>query len=178
MTVIKRLYNTKDVDMLITAETIIDSAIADKVFLQSKRSNWADPYFDKIKERINNAVENYLGIDSAKDLRQATQLVLSIQAPSLAILSEVKVQIEEDFKSIPNRKTEILNQLGFKSYYTNARKKDQEALINLLYQFKTNLTVELKTEITARGTSETSLNSIIDYANVLKNANITQEGFK
>jgi len=125
MTVIKRLYNTKDVDMLITAETIIDSAIADKVFLQSKRSNWADPFFENLKERINLASQNHLGVDNAKDLRQATQVVLNIQTPALADLSEVKVQIEEDFKKTPIQRDEILNQLGFKSYYSIARKKDQ-----------------------------------------------------
>lgn len=38
METVKRNYNTKDVDMLVTIETIIDCAIANKEFLQSKRS--------------------------------------------------------------------------------------------------------------------------------------------
>ena len=46
-----RKYKTKDVDMVITIETIIDSAIANKTFLQSKRPAWADPFFDDIKTK-------------------------------------------------------------------------------------------------------------------------------
>ena len=178
MTIVKRHYTIKDVDMLITTETIIDSAIADKAYLQSKRATWADPFFETLKKRISDAVENFLGVDSAKDLRQSTQVVLSIQTPAIFDLSDVKIQIEEDFKQTPERRTEILTQLGFKTYYTDARKKDQEALINLLYQFKTNLTTDLKTEIVTKGTAQETLDTITTYADTLKNANVKQEGNK
>ena len=178
MTIVKRHYTIKDVDMLITTETIIDSAIANKTYLQSKRSTWADPFFETLKKKIKDAVENFLGVDNAKNLRQATQILLSIQTPALIDLSEVKIQIEEDFKQTPTRKTEILTQLGFKTYYTNARKKDQEALINLLYQFKKNLSTDLKTEIVTKGTAQESLDTIITYTDTLKTANVTQEGNK
>lgn len=175
---LKRNYNTKDVDMLISAGTIIESAIADKVFLQSKRSNWADPFFEDIKTQINKAIEQHLGIDNARELREATQTVIAIQKPALKDLAEAKIQIEEDFKSNPTRQQEILTTLGFKASYNGARTKDQEALINLLYQFKTNLTPALTTEITTAGTSQTTLDTIVSYAETLKNANITQEGTK
>ena len=174
----ERIYNNKDVDMIITIDTIMDSAIANKTFLQSKRSNWADPFFQKIKEQIDTVVQQYLGQDSAKALRQATQVVKDIQAKALTELGEVKVQIDQDFKLIPTRRTEILKQLGFTDYYASARKKDQEGLIDLLYQFKNNLTPELKTEIADRGTAPASLETIVEFADLLKNANVTQEGNK
>ena len=147
MTTVKRNYNTKDVDMVIAIETIVDSAIANKQLLQSKRSTWADPFFEDLKQQINQVTEDYLGQDSAKQLRLATQTVLEIMQPALKDLTEVKIQIEQDFKNTPSRRSEILNQLGYTTHYKTARKKDQEALINLLYQFKTNLTAELKEEI-------------------------------
>lgn len=175
---VKRDYNTKDVDMVITIETIIDSAIANKTFLQSKRSNWADPFFQDIKIQINDVVEKYIGVDAAKQLRGATQTVISIQEPAIAELSEIKIQIEVDFAGNPIRKKEILTQLGYTAHFKEAQKRDQEGLINLLYQFKTNLTPELKTEIVDKGTNEAQLDTIIDFAETLKNANVTQEGFK
>ena len=174
----ERIYNNKDVDMIITIDTIMDSAIANKTFLQSKRSNWADPFFQDIKTQIDSVVQNYLGQDSAKALRQATQVVKDIQTKALIEIGEVKVQIDQDFKPTPDRRTEILKQLGFTDYYEPARKKDQEGLINLLYQFKTNLTTELKTEIANKGTAPASLEAIVEFADILKNANVTQEGNK
>ena len=156
----------------------MDSAIANKTFLQTKRSNWADPFFQDIKTQIDSVVQNYLGQDSAKALRLATQVVKDIQTKALIELGEVKVQIDQDFKPTPDRRTEILKQLGFTDYYEPARKKDQEGLINLLYQFKTNLTTELKTEIANKGTAPASLEAIVEFADILKNANVTQEGNK
>lgn len=175
---ITRGYNSKDVDMIIAADTIIDTAIANKTFLQGKRTTWADPYFANIKAQIQTTTQTYLGVDSAKELRQATQAVIAILQPALKDLAEVKIQIEEDFKSTPVRQTEILTQLGFNTYHKAAQKGDQEALINLLYQFKTNLLPALKTEITAKGTAATTLTTIIGYADALKAADVTQEGKK
>ena len=155
MTTIQRIYNTKDVDMLIAIDTIIDSAIANKTFLQTKRSTWADPFFQNTKAEINTTVQTYLGVDSTQTLRQSTQIVKGIQANALRDLAEVKVQIQVDFSDQPTRKTEILTQLGFTTYFAAAQTKDQEALINLLFQFKTNLTPTLKTEIVTKGTAAT-----------------------
>ena len=178
MSTIGRIYKTKDVDMLLTIETIIDSAIANKTFLQTKRSNWADPYFDNIKKEINTIIQENLGIDSAKELRQATMAVKTIQANALTDLAEIKVQIEQDFKTQPDRKSEILNQLGFTSYYTQATTRDQEGLINLLFQYNTNLTPTLKAEIVAKGTAAAALDAINTYAQTLKDADVFQEGTK
>ncbi len=173
-----RKYKTKDVDMVITIETIIDSAIANKTFLQSKRPAWADPFFETIKTEINDVAEKYLGADAAKKLRESTQALIAIQEPAISELSEVKIQIEVDFDDNPIRKKEILTQLGYTSHFKEAQKRDQEGLINLLYQFKTNLTPELKTEIVNKGTNEAQLDTIVAIAETLKAANVTQEGFK
>ena len=176
MTTIERIYSTKDIDMLITIDTIIDSAIANKAFLQSKRPTWADPYFDDTKAKINDIVQTYLGIDGAQALRQSTLIVKTIQADALRDMAELKVQILTDFSDQPARKTEILNQLGYTTFYALARTKDQEALISLLFQYKTNLTPTLKTEIENAGTATATLDAITAYADALKGANVTQEG--
>ena len=178
MNTTERIYNTKDVDMLLSIETIIDSAIANKTFLQSKRSNWADPYFQDIKTQINKIVRDNLGVDSAKELRQATITVKEIQTNALTDLAEIKVQIEQDFKAQPDRKHEILNQLGFTTYYALATTRDQEGLINLLFQYNTNLTPALKSEIVAKGIAAAALDAINAYAQTLKDADVFQEGTK
>lgn len=177
-TTIQRAYKTKDVDMLIAASTIVQSAIANKTFLQSKRSTWTDPFFYDLEQEINTVIQNHLGVDSAKELRQATQMIYNIQTTAIKDLAEVKIQLTEDFKDNPSYQNEILNQLGFNSYHKAAQQKDQEALINLLYQFKTNLGAALRTEIVAKGTANATLDTIIAYADALITADITQEGAK
>jgi hypothetical protein len=173
-----RSYNVKDVDLLVAASTVAESAIAQKKFLQTKRGNWADPYFEEFKDRIQNATQNFLGVDNAKQLRQATQTLTGIQKVALEALSQCKVQLEEDFKTNKAQRNEILTQLGFKLYYTKVQKKDQEALINLLYQFKTNMTAGLRTEVVAQGMMPEAIDEIVGYADSLHNANINQETFK
>lgn len=173
-----RIYKGKDVEMLITIDTIIDAAIANLDFLTSKRSTWKDPYLPNLKQAIDQAVQEHLGQDNAKALRNATQEVLAIQTPALKDLAEVKVQIESDFNDNPTLKKEILNTLGFTPFYSKTKTKDQEALISLLYQFKTNLTHDLKEQIVTKGTAEEQLDKITSYADDLKNKNVLQEGKK
>jgi hypothetical protein len=176
--IILRSYNIKDVDLLVAASTVTESAITQKKFLQSKRSNWADPYFEDFKARIQNTTQNYLGVDNAKQLRMATQTLTGIQKVALEALSFCKVQLEEDFKSNKAQRNEILTQLGFKTYHIKAQNKDQEALVNLLYQFKTNMTEGLSAQVIAQGMMPEAIKEIIGYADSLHHANINQETFK
>ena len=173
----KRLYPGKDVEMLTVSATMMETAISNKDFLLPKRSTWADPYFDNMKKRIDNAFKNHLGVDSAKELRQSTQVLMGIQKTAGRDIAEVKVQLDEDFKKDKTRRTEILKQLGFTDHLKNVQKQDQEALISLLYMFQKNLP-GLRAEIEAKGTDKNILNTIMGYADTLKNANVNQETFK
>lgn len=177
-TKIARIYKVKDVEMLITSATLVENGIANKIFLQSKRSTWANPFFEDLKAKIETTTETYLGKDSAQQMRQSTQIVLGIQKQALIDLAEFKVQVEEDFRKNPIQKTEILTQLGFTTYHKLSQKGDQEGLVNLLFQFKKNLNPTLNAEIVAKGTSQNTIDKIVDYAQILKNANIDQETFK
>jgi len=174
---LERAYATKDVEMLIAIDIIVDAAIANKDFLQTKRSTWEDPYFEDIKEQIDTVVQTRLGVDNASQLRESTQAVNAIHVNAYKDLAEIKVQIAVDFADQSVRKTEILNKLGFISHFTAAA-KNQEALINLLFQYKTSLTTELKAEIVAKGTAEETLEKAITHADALREANVTQEGNK
>ena len=176
--IVQRMYKSKDVDMLIAASSIADTAINHKTFLQANRSIWTDSFFDDLKNDIDSAIQSHLGMDNAKNLRLATIAVKEIQANAMIDLALVKVQIDEDFKNNKVRRAEILNELGFTTFYKSARTRDQEALVNLLYQFKTNLTPTLRAEIIAKGTADALLTKIINHANNLKDADVNQEGSK
>lgn len=172
-----RLYKGKDVEMLTATSVIIDNAITNQDKLIPRRSPWANPYFPDLKTHIDAAFKNHLGIDSAKDLRQSTQALLGIQKQALKDLAIIKIQIDEDFKREITRRIEILKQLGFTTHLKDAQRKDQEALISLLYMFQQNLP-GLRAEIEAKGTDKQTLNAIMGYADTLKKANVNQETFK
>lgn len=174
----QRMYKIKDIDFIITSYTIINSAIDNQTALQTKRANWTLLFFQAIKTQIDQATQDHLGVDSAKELRDATQIVYTITRAALQDLAELKIQIEEDFKNNPVQRKEILNTLGFTNYFFNARQGDQEALIDLLHQFKTNLTQQLNDEIVAKGTAQATIDAVINQANALKDADVFQEGKK
>ncbi|WP_298150009.1 hypothetical protein [Flavobacterium sp.] len=173
-----RNYNVKDVNLMIAADTIVSHAINHKEFLQSKRAVWADPFFEDFQTRINNAIQTYLGADNAAQLRQSTQKVHEIMRPVRVLLSEVKVQIEEDFRQEPEKRDEILNTLGFTTFYSALRKDDQEAAIELLYRFSSNLTKDIRNDIVNAGTAASTLDEIISYADALRAAEVKQEANK
>jgi hypothetical protein len=169
----KRAYRVKDVEMLVAAATILESAITNKKALQEKRATWADPFFENLKAEINTVVQTYLGLDNAQELRRATITITGLKKEAIMLLAEFKVQVEEDFKSDPPRRDEIIKQLGF-LYIPKAQRSDQEALINLLYQFKTNI-AGIEAEIISKGTSKKLIDDIIGHADQLKDADISQE---
>jgi plasmid maintenance system antidote protein VapI len=173
-----RKYKIKDVDFIITADTIIESASKKQPFLVKKRANWTPDFFEEIKQLIEKATQNHLGVDSAKKLRDATQTVYTIANQANRLLAELKVQIEEDFKDNKTQKLEILNNLGFTAYNTAAKTGDQEAMINLLYQYKKNLTPDLAIAIVSKGTAQQTLDEISTLADQLKTANVFQESNK
>ena len=173
-----RKYKNKDVEMLTAAAIITESAIANKVFLESKRSTWADPFFENFKKEIELTTDTFLGKDAAKQMRDATQIVLVIQTQAIIELAEFKVQVEQDFKNTSTQKDEILNQLGFQAHYKAAQKGDQEALVSLLFRFKTNMSPELTAVIVEKGTAQATIDNIVGYATTLQTANVSQETFK
>ncbi len=175
---VERSYSIKDADLLLTASTVVENANSEKEFLQKERSVWRDPFFNDISKRIDHAIQTNLGYDSAKHLRKATLSINSIQAEAVTDLAICKVQIQEDFKKTPERRNEILTELGFNLYTDIKKNGNQQELVGLLYQFKTNMTEDLKKELIEKGISPTRIEAIIKHADFLHSANVLQEANK
>ena len=169
------MYSFKDVDMLLASKTISLSLAAYIAELSMARTTWTIDYATGLSTRIDVVMDDYLGLDKKKELRDATSRLNAVQAPALRDLSFLKAQIEVDFK---NKDKEMLNSLGFAKNLRDVQKGNQESLIQLLYTFKTNLTSELRTSITEKGTNPALLDRIVGYADELKEANVSQETMK
>jgi hypothetical protein len=173
-----RNYNDKDVDMLMASKIIANSFSSFIAELSVVRSNWSGRYASGLISRIDNALENYLGIDPKKNLREATATLQSLQTPAKRDLAFFKTQIDEDFKKDVAKRDAILKNLGFTAYLRDVQKGNQESLIQLLFKFKTNMGEELKAEIVAKGTNPALIEAIIGYAISFSNANVVQETAK
>jgi hypothetical protein len=174
-----RIYNAKDVDMLVSLKTIVLNAIDHQAELQAKRASWTSDYFDNLMGKIDFAFKTHLGIEPSKDLRQTTQSLKALHKQILKDLSFVKVQMMADMKDLKELRDHLLQVLGFTAYLKQARNGDQEGLINLLQQFNLNLTVTVKGQITSStGIPAALLDSIANRAEIMTNSNADQENFK
>ena len=148
-----RTYNCKDVDMLLASKTIIESLRSNLSELSLVRSNWTEEYVKSTATKIDNTIETYLGLDTKKELRNASANLSAIQTPAIRDLSFLKKQLEVDFAAEKPKLKEMIKNLGFEKNFRKVQNSDQEGLIELLYAFKKGMTEELKTEIVAKGTN-------------------------
>jgi hypothetical protein len=174
----QRLYSYKDVTMLVACQTIVENFKAHRDEIIAVRSVWTDPFISTFETRINKAISNYLGLDPKQELKAASLAVTQVQEAALKDLSFLKVQIEADFTGDKVRQASLLDGLGYYSFWVPARGKNQQALIQLLYQYRNGLTKAVKTELVAKGINEALLNRISSYADTLRKANVTQETLK
>jgi len=170
-----RKFKVKDVEMLLASKTIAGTLGENLGDLSIARSNWNETYVSGLSTKIDKAIDDYLGLDKKKELRDATSSLAAIQAPALRDLSFMKTQIEVDFEK---KAKDIIKKLGYDKNLRNVQKGDQEALIQLLYAFKKGMNDNLKNQIVEKGTNPELVDRIIGYANQLKQANVTQETLK
>lgn len=172
-----RNYNTKDVDMLIIAATVLDCAISNREFLESKNKKWAGSFFDNLKAKMDNAIQNHLGMGNTENLRLCVQVFRGMQKDALKDLFIMKVQLAQDFKNNQERLEEIFSELGFTANYDAAQNKEQSALISLLSQFRGNATQELKAEMMNHGIAKPLIDRLLAYDKALKKAGITEANY-
>lgn len=171
----KRIYTGKDVEMLTASQIAAENFSNHLNELSELRTDWTEEYATGLKTRIGNSLENLIGTDSKKSLRAATISVHEIIVPAKKKISFLKTQIDEDFRSIPEKRDTILKDLGFTKHLRNVQKGNQEAVVQFLYTFKTNLTPELRTDLLTKGISPGLLDSLTEYAMVVNQANVAQE---
>jgi len=146
--------------------------------LSTTRTDWTEQFANDLITKIDDAIENHLGVDAKKDLRDASASLASIQVPAKRDVSYFKTQIDDDFKNEAAKRDEILKTLGFSKHLRGVQKGNQEALVQLLYVFKRNMTDSLRQKITSKGMNASLIDNIIGYADRFKQANVTQETFK
>jgi len=178
MLINKRIFKGKDVEMLTVAETMVNNAIANKAALLVKRSSWADPFLPDMKSRIQSTLNDYMGVDNAKALRDATRDVSNYYQNSYELLMDLKIQIVGDFHSNKSRRDVILKELGYSTFLKNGKKPGRTEMIKWLYVFKNNMTTLMRDELQAKGISDQIIAALIENAEFMKKARLIQMNLK
>jgi hypothetical protein len=176
--IMKRTYSYKNLPMLITASIIIENMEVEKEAFEQENPKWAHPFGANIQAQIDFVLKEFFGINSKEKLKEKTMLVKQLKSNAADNLSMVKTQIERGFRKQKERAIYLLEKLGYKEYWNKASHENQTELIGLLLKFSNNLTDEIRTELEKNGVNSNRISRIIDQADTLKKANITQETLK
>lgn len=173
-----RKFTGKASIMLAVCLVILANANDNVKELVAENDNWSQAFIDAQEKIVEDALTNILGIDTKSEQRDETNIVKQIMNEALPKLSTFKKRIKQAITDT-TRQGELLNKLGFTSFYRDASKKSQIATIELLFQFKKNLTPAISAELTAsKHLKQTTLDTIADYADKLSKENLTQEQLK
>jgi hypothetical protein len=161
------------------AAKIVAEAVKAKITEYAKlRTDWSEGYVNDLISRIDKLFQEVLGVNAKIDLKNATSSLKSIEVPAKKDLSMLKLQLEEGFRKQPKKRDDILIALGSSKYYRAAQSGNQESLIALLYNIKTNLSDKMRSDILATGITPELLDRILNYANDMAKANEIQESSK
>ena len=173
-----KVYVYKDVSMLLAAK-IVAIHIRDNISELSKiNPKWDLAFANAFIARIEDAINNYLGYDIKKELRDATSVLNGIMSELKADISVFKSLVKKSFISEPAKKDEILNVLGVSQYPKLRTTRTQEGFIKMVLTFKTNLTDALRQELVSKGVIENLIDKIVENSNKLDEANSIQEVLK
>ncbi len=109
-------YVYKDVSMLLAAKIVAFNFRDNISELSQLNSKWDEPYANDFIVRVEDALNNHLGYDVKKELRDATSALNSIMSEVKTDLSVFKRLVNKFFKGEPAKKNEILNVLGLKQF--------------------------------------------------------------
>jgi hypothetical protein len=170
-----RNYQAKDVEMLMASRTIVKNFLSNLPELKTLRTNWSEEYANALSEKIDAAIDDYLGVERKKELKEATEDLVASQTEVIRDLNFLKTQVKVD---LPDQADKILEKLGYVKYGDRVRALDQEALIEMLFRFRKEMTESVKAKICAGGINPALIDRITGYADQLKSLNTIQESLK
>ena len=172
----QRQYKGTDAQMLMASSQIAERGIEHVDILSARRPQWKSPFFLDLKSRISTAFDKNIGLDILSQIKEATATVTDTIATAHRGIMDLKVEIEVGFRKNPTRMDALLILLG----YNKLPKKNttQAGYVNMLQTLKSNLTPEVKTELVQAGANPTAIDTLLQQAVQLIEANDRQESLK
>ena len=176
MAKIKRYYRQSDVDMLIAASAMVESAREHKEALCQSRSTYTDAYFDKLEKSIGEEFEQ-VGTDAAEQKKEATKALNEMMKAIIRDVVDFRTHINNDFKRKKQDKQIIFDQLGFNECWPRAR-RSQMIMTKFMARFHKGMTPELKARLVRRGMNAELIDRLSGYLFRFKDTNVSQKALK
>lgn len=159
------------------AEVIVTHGITHQRFLAEQDTTLTPEWLHDFRQRITQTRNDVLGADNKSEQREATDKVISLQNAILPRLKSVMNIIENKFTDSEEEEAqEALNVLGYTPWWRRAsRSKSQTALVELLKEFKANLTPARRARLETKGANPAYIDDIFAYADSFDKQNIIQE---
>lgn len=169
------LYPGKAVNFVIGAK-VVAGHFADNISeISENRSNWDAAYATDLNVRVDTVAASYMGVNTRNELFKTTMTLNTSITAIKSDIATLKKNLEVDFKGTPEYNN-ILTDLGFPK--NGPVTFTQSELVAFLTKFKSTLTPEYLTKITAKGLKPALPQRIADNAGQIIDINTSQERLK
>lgn len=172
---VKRRYTNSDASMLIAASTIIMGAIKDSEQLMEGDTTYTPEYLQTFYARIGTESADIIGTNNIVEQRIQTMKLVEAHKKGIHELGLTKIFIGNKYAADPERRDELLTNLGFKEWYAGAVDENQQAMGELLISFNENLTPALEQELTGKGMPQKRVTLLRSLAGTYNESNVLQE---
>jgi hypothetical protein len=165
---ITRNYPYSDALMLAGGKVVAANLRSCIKELSDIRSKWTRGYITDLDNRLDNAFSEILGL-SLPNVLQFLKFDIFDSLQKVAFdLTCLKIQIEVDCQSNPDKMNGCLATLGLTMYSKRLTSLSEEELICLLEHFEMNLSAGLRAELVGNGISSLLLDRLMQQAAQLK----------
>jgi hypothetical protein len=175
MQTIQRKFHVKSIVML----TATISACKNIEICQADFSAYPHMTLEWVKQLSTDATQliKLTGIRANELQRAATANIHIIRDDIIGVALIIKNQIDRGYINEKERKSEILNLLGYRANWEKAVNSNQIALLELALTFS-NHADDLQDELVAHRVSAEQIKIMKVFADSMNDANITQEALK
>jgi hypothetical protein len=173
----ERKFKGTGMQMLLATRLIIENAIGMADKLAAVRPKWTLSYLTDIRGNITGILEDNFGIDATASLKEVTANLIIKEAAAKTALQQVKTQVEVDFGKDKTTCDHYLTVLGLNKV-KSIKNASQDATIEMLVAFTTNLTPAIEADLTAAGLPPATIATIKTLSTELYQINTIQEKAK
>lgn len=141
----------RHLDMLLTCKSIAENFSTCLHEVCSLNSNWSEEYAATLNTRIDELIEQEIGIEKKLEIESTFTAMRSNAHLALGNLIKLRNQINHVFRYSAKEAHSILLLLGFDKYWEKAEGHDLTALADLLQKVKEKYSSKLGQELTSRG---------------------------
>lgn len=169
-----RVYKGRDIMMLTALHIIIKAFLKFQKILGEVQLNWTIEFGNALLKKIDSTKRRVIGNSTKTDLKSVSDELYALQDDVEDLLSQLKTQIEVNFRKDESLCEIMLQDTGYTEFYSKASKGQQEALIGLLTAFTENIG-KYEKHLTEKGINPTIWKRITSFTHLVAETEAIQE---